>query len=102
MAWTSLYKSGRDNASPLPQGSPFPTTPDFGMMAAMIRILMTAALLTLAACSSHDQPQGLSAEENRQLNDAAAMLDANAFDLNAMALRTLGKTIPPITKADTP
>lgn len=51
----------------------------------MIRILMTAALLTLAACSSHDQPQGLSAEENRQLNEAAAMLDANAVDLNAMA-----------------
>jgi len=55
------------------------------MMAAMIRILMTAALLTLAACSSNDQPKGLSAAENDQLNDAAAMLDANAVDLNAMA-----------------
>ncbi|WP_322964090.1 hypothetical protein [Sphingomonas fuzhouensis] len=55
------------------------------MMRAMIRILMTAALLSLAACSSSDQPKGLSEEENRQLNEAAAMLDANAFDLNAMA-----------------
>lgn len=64
------------------------------MMAAMIRILMTAALLTLAACSSHDQPQGLSAEENRQLNDAAAMLDANAFDLNAMAPSDVGEDNP--------
>ncbi|APX65495.1 hypothetical protein V3I01_03140 [Sphingomonas sp. gentR] len=51
----------------------------------MIRILMTAALLTLAACSSNDQPKGLSAAENDQLNDAVAMLDANAVDLNAMA-----------------
>ena len=55
------------------------------MMAAMIRILMTAALLSLAACSSHDQPTGLSDDENRQLNEAAAALDANAFDLNAIA-----------------
>ena len=51
----------------------------------MTRILMTAALLTLAACSSNDQPKGLSAAENDQLNDAVAMLDANAVDLNAMA-----------------
>jgi len=51
----------------------------------MTRILLIAALLSLAACSSSDQPTGLSAEENRQLNEAAAMLDANAVDLNAMA-----------------
>lgn len=51
----------------------------------MKRLALAAALLPLAACSSHDQPQGLSAEENRQLNEAAAMLDANAVDLNAMA-----------------
>ncbi len=55
------------------------------MMCPMIRILTAAALLSLAACSSHDQPKGLSEEENRQLNQAAAMLDANAVDLNAMA-----------------
>ncbi len=70
---------------------PFPPPPAFGMMAAMIRILMTAALLTLAACSSHDQPKGLSDEENRQLNEAAAMLDANAVDLNAMAPSDVGE-----------
>jgi len=51
----------------------------------MKRLALAAVLLSLAACSSHDQPQGLSAEENRQLNEAAAMLDANAVDLNAMA-----------------
>ncbi|MDQ1159119.1 putative membrane protein [Sphingomonas sp. SORGH_AS 950] len=48
-------------------------------------ILPLAALLSLAACSSNTQPTGLSEEENRQLNEAAAMLDANAVDLNAMA-----------------
>ncbi|WP_440979471.1 hypothetical protein ACQHGV_03720 [Sphingomonas pseudosanguinis] len=51
----------------------------------MIRILTTAALLALAACSSNDQPEGLSEAENRQLNEAAAMLDAKAVDLNAIA-----------------
>ena len=60
----------------------------------MIRILMTAALLTLAACSSNDQPKGLSAAENDQLNDAAAMLDANAVDLNAMAPSDVGDENP--------
>ncbi len=55
------------------------------MIAAMIRILTTAALLALAACSSNDQPEALSQEENRQLNEAAAMLDAKAVDLNAIA-----------------
>lgn len=64
------------------------------MIAPMIRILMTAALLALPACSSHDQPQGLSAAENDQLNDAAAMLDANAVDLNAMAPSGVGEENP--------
>ncbi len=60
----------------------------------MIRLLMTAALLTLAACSSSDQPKGLSAVENDQLNDAAALLDANAVDLNAMAPSDVGDGNP--------
>ncbi|WP_230482155.1 hypothetical protein [Sphingomonas sp. Leaf21] len=60
----------------------------------MTRIAMTAALLSLAACSSSDQPGGLSAEENRQLNEAAAMLDANAVDLNAMAPSDVGGADP--------
>ncbi|MET4896512.1 hypothetical protein RN629_04965 [Sphingomonadaceae bacterium jetA1] len=51
----------------------------------MTRILMTAALLSLAACSAQDNSGGLSEAENRQLNEAAAMRDANAVDLNAMA-----------------
>ena len=62
----------------------------FGMIMGMIRILTAAALLVLAACSSNDQPQGLSEEENRQLNEAAAMLDANAVDLNAIAPSDVG------------
>lgn len=60
------------------------------MIMGMIRILTAAALLVLAACSSNDQPRGLSEEENRQLNEAAAMLDANAVDLNAIAPSDVG------------
>lgn len=51
----------------------------------MTRLLTAAAFLSLAACSSQPPAPGLSEEENRQLNEAAAMLDANAVDLNAMA-----------------
>lgn len=44
----------------------------------MTRLL--AALLLLAACSP-DRPGGsITAEEDRQLNEAAAALDANATD----------------------
>ena len=38
--------------------------------------------------------RGLSAAENDQLNDAAAMLDANAVDLNAMAPSGVGEENP--------
>lgn len=41
-----------------------------------------AALLLLAACSSDpDAPGTISADEEQQLNDAAAMLDANSVAL---------------------
>ncbi len=84
-------ETGRHNARGGAKGSslagqaPFPTHPRLRHGGGMTRFLLTAALLSLAACSSSDQPTGLSAEENRQLNEAAAMLDANAVDLNAMA-----------------
>jgi hypothetical protein len=47
--------------------------------------MLVAAALALAACSRHhdDQPGAVSADEAAQLNDAAAMLDANSVDLNA-------------------
>lgn len=49
-----------------------------------MRFGMTGVLLLLAACSSQpDQPGAVTADEARQLNDAAAMLDANSVDLNA-------------------
>ena len=42
-------------------------------------------LLLLAACHRDDpQPPGLTADDQAQLNDAAAMLDANSVDLNAV------------------
>ena len=41
-------------------------------------ILAGLALLAgLAACSNHDDAGGVSADDQRALNDAAAMLDAN-------------------------
>lgn len=44
-------------------------------------------LLLLSGCSSRgdDQPGTVTADESRQLNDAAAMLDANSIDANAVA-----------------
>lgn len=50
----------------------------------MNRLFPAAALLLLAACSGDDQPGGLTADEAKQLDEAAAMLDANAVDLNAL------------------
>ena len=41
-------------------------------------VLASLAFVTgLAACSSHDDSGGVSADDQRALNDAAAMLDAN-------------------------
>lgn len=60
-----------------------PTLPDDTCR--MNRLFPAAALLLLAACSgSDDQPGGLTADEAKQLDEAAAMLDANAVDLNAL------------------
>jgi len=43
-----------------------------------------AATVLVAACSGPaDTPGALSVEDDRRLNDAAAMLDANAVDANA-------------------
>lgn len=44
------------------------------------------ALFLLAACSSQpDAPAGLTADDQRQLNEAAEMLDANAISADAVA-----------------
>ncbi|WP_374942510.1 hypothetical protein [Sphingomonas sp.] len=45
-----------------------------------------AAALLLAGCSAEPEPAGgVTADEARQLNEAAAMLDANSMDANALA-----------------
>jgi hypothetical protein len=49
-----------------------------------------AALFALAACGSEENPGGLSAEENRELNNAAEMLDASPDSLIASDEATLG------------
>ena len=57
-----------------------------------VLIAVTAAL-ALAGCSgSDDQPGVVTADEARQLNEAAAMLDANSVD--AALLNTQGTTAP--------
>lgn len=43
------------------------------------------AVSTLAACSPASEPGAVTADEAHQLNEAAAMLDANSVDLNAVA-----------------
>ncbi len=44
------------------------------------------AAIVLAGCSrpADDQPGAVTADESRQLNEAAEMLDANSVDLNAL------------------
>jgi len=53
-----------------------------------LRLNVASALglaLFLAACSSHsDAPGSTTADEARQLNDAAEMLDANSVDADAV------------------
>ena len=43
------------------------------------------AISALAACSPTTEPGAVTADEAHQLNEAAAMLDANSVDLNAVA-----------------
>ncbi|WP_380780787.1 hypothetical protein [Sphingomonas sp. R86520] len=43
------------------------------------------AISALAACSPTSEPGAVTADEAHQLNEAAAMLDANSVDLNAVA-----------------
>jgi ABC-type glycerol-3-phosphate transport system substrate-binding protein len=47
-------------------------------------VLLSAGLLLVAGCSGGEQPGALSRDEERQLNDAAAMLDANSVTLDAV------------------
>ncbi|MFD1788174.1 hypothetical protein ACFSC3_11375 [Sphingomonas floccifaciens] len=49
-------------------------------------VLALPAALTIVGCGSDaaNDPGGLTASEAQELNDAAAMLDANAVDLNAV------------------
>ena len=45
--------------------------------------MLLVAALALAGCARHsDQPGAVTADEARQLNEAAAALDANGFDTN--------------------
>ncbi|WP_168377358.1 hypothetical protein [Sphingomonas sp. Leaf343] len=45
---------------------------------------IAVALLLVACSGGEDQPGTVTADEARQLNEAAEMLDANSVDPNAM------------------
>ncbi|MDQ2892093.1 MAG: hypothetical protein M3R64_03245 [Pseudomonadota bacterium] len=64
------------------------------------RALLPATLL-LAACSSgSDAPPGTTtADEDRQLNEAAAMLDSNSIDLDAVSNADDPANADPVTAA---
>ncbi|VVT02197.1 conserved hypothetical protein [Sphingomonas sp. EC-HK361] len=57
--------------------------------------MIAPALLVAAACSSQpDDPGAVTPEEAQQLNDAAAMLDANSVDANAVMTTDNGTARP--------
>ena len=50
-------------------------------------VALAGLSLALAACSSaNDAPGAVTADEARQLNEAAAMLDANSVDAGAVTV----------------
>lgn len=54
----------------------------------VLRLAMASPMLLIAACGSTEpaDPGGITPSEAQELNEAAAMLDANAVDANAFAL----------------
>ncbi len=46
--------------------------------------LLAAPLLVLGACHGDRQPGATTASEDKQLDDAAVMLDANSMEVNAI------------------
>ena len=56
----------------------------------VLRLAPLAAVALLCACGGAEtaDPSGISPSEAQDLNDAAAMLDANAVELNAVDANT--------------
>ncbi len=61
-----------------------------------------AALATLSACGGDENAGGLSAEENRELNNAAEMLDASPDSLVASEDSALGNGEEPAQTGELP
>ena len=59
----------------------------------MKRLAALFAIALLGACHRSD-PGAASPAEAQQLNDAAAMLDANSVDINAVAPNSTGQEQP--------
>ena len=62
-----------------------------------LRLAVLAPLALLSACGSDDTsgPGAISADEAQELNDAAAMLDANAVELDEVAPASNGQEAQP-------
>jgi len=61
----------------------------------MNHLVALLPLLLLAACHSEDSVAGATTPaEAEQLNDAAAMLDANSVDINAVTANTTDQDQP--------
>lgn len=55
-----------------------------------MRAALAIALLALVACSANDDPGAITADQQQQLNDAAAMLDANSVALDTVSDNATG------------
>lgn len=64
--------------------------------------MLAAALAALSACGGDENAGGLSAEENRELNNAAEMLDASPDSLVAGEDAGLGNGEEPAQTGDLP
>lgn len=64
-------------------------------MSNRIAAALIPLVLSLAACSGgSDDPRAVTPDEAAQLNDAAAMLDANSIDLDAVSDDAANDTAP--------
>lgn len=70
-------------------------------MSNRIAAALVPLLLSLAACSGgSDDPRAVTPDEAAQLNDAAAMLDANSIDLDAVSDEAANDSAPAANTMD--
>ncbi|MGU3390601.1 hypothetical protein [Sphingomonas sp. M1A8_2b] len=68
--------------------------PHLSAISASARVGAFLVAVVLGACSPASEPGAVTADEAHQLNEAAAMLDANSVDLNAVSADPDGTETP--------